>query len=59
LVPFVLEVEQAFPKRDYSTGFSWWLAGGHHLCGETLDVEGHSVLVAVKQPFSLGFSILR
>lgn len=44
---------------DHSTGFGRWLGGGHHLCGETLDVDGHSVLIAVEQPFSRGIRIFR
>lgn len=52
----LVEVQRA---GEYSTGFGPWLAGGRHLCGETLEVEGHSVLVAVKQPRSSGLWAFR
>jgi len=53
---YLVEISQT---GDYSTGFGRWLAGGHHICGETLVVEGHDVLIAVAQPFSPGLWMFR
>jgi hypothetical protein len=57
--------EQAETRRtgDFSTGYGGWLVGRSHICGETLEVRGRTVLVMVEQPWSPGillhFPLLR